>query len=112
MLLYHRDLGIPANITRPSEGLTLSYSSHAAEQANRKNIWSLPGVLGSYTIIEVETDTCGVARKWVLRLPHSHSHDLCMAVLPSGLVKTVWLNTCEDTHRTLDSTRYERVLNQ
>lgn len=104
--LFHKDIGIPANLTGPSVGLQLVYSNHAIDQSIRKDI-TLPSFLSRYTLVEVEIDRKWI-QKWVVRVHYSDQDDLVLVVQPDGFVRTVWLNSKTDTHKTLDRSQYAR----
>jgi len=58
-------------------------------------------------IIEVEVYNGGIG-KAVIRIPHCETYDLVLALFPrEGFVKTCWLNRKDDTHCTLDRTKYQ-----
>jgi hypothetical protein len=103
---YHRDIGFPQYVVGPEPGLPLTYSRHAQQEAS-KDLWDLlPQTLPDHTLIEAEV----LGRretKWVVRVPTGTQHDLVLVVLPTGFVKTVWLNHTTDTHRTLRRELYQ-----
>lgn len=94
--------------------LELWYSAHAESQAYskykirpnslRKNI-----VVKRENIIEIAVTEQGSLEKFVARFPFSCQDDICMVIMPKGrawLVKTVWLNSVSDHHRTLKTWLY------
>ena len=111
--LYHRDIGIPATLARPMAGLTLCYSGHALAEAAKDGLprGYLPAAVPAvFDLIEVEA-LGGQAVKWVIRfgLADFSGWDIVLAVQYDGLVRTVWFNRSDDTHRTLDRSRYAQI---
>ena len=111
--LYHRDVGIPANLARPVAGLTLSYTGHALAAAAQDGLprGYLPATLPSvFDTIELEA-LGGQAVKWVVRFPLEDfsGWDIVLAVRFDGVVRTVWFNRSDDLHATLDRSRYAQV---
>lgn len=112
--LYHYQLGLP-KVQLPQGVALLEYTGHAKRAANddRYGVITLPVALDTSAakVIEVEVDGNAVT-KVLYRVSYDHKHDLCLAVIPrrygAWLVKTVWLNRKDDTHRTLDEKRYTR----
>ncbi len=61
------------------------------------------------SVIEVETDSNGKIIKILVRLEYNDKFDLCLAIIPiekQARIKTGWLNSRSDNHRTLDITKY------
>lgn len=57
-------------------------------------------------IIEIEVENSQIV-KILVRLPYDDEYDLNMPILNANArVKTVWLNCKDDTHDTLDRTKY------
>ena len=70
---------------------------------------SLPSELNPVEckIVEVETDKNNNIVKIVYRKQLNQKLDLCLVVMvQQSLVKTIWLNEANDTHRTLDRSKY------
>ena len=110
--LYHRDLGIPANLARPAAGLALAYTHHALFAAEQDGLprGYLPAALPSvFDLIEVAT-FAGKPTTWVVRfrLPDFSDWDIVLAVRWDGTVRTVWFNRSDDQHETLDRSRYRK----
>lgn len=109
-MLYHYKIGLPK--LRLKGLLKLQYSAHAKRAAcnDRYGYIQLPTCLdvGNELLIEVEVLNNTVA-KLVFRVPYSNLHDLCIVVQPNGLVRTVWLNSIHDNHKTLDLKKYTKV---
>lgn len=113
--LYHRDLGFPITFKYPSIEAELEWGKHALEQAmaDRYGIIDTIGKLHTddYIPIEIEYDTDrSVVVKMVLRSKQAyHGSNACIVVMPrklSWFVKTVWYNRVDDTHKTLDASKY------
>jgi hypothetical protein len=108
MKTYHYTLGFPKESPRPKGHTKLKYSLHAIEQANRKNIQSLPVFLTwSFQLIELTLDH-GVLIKSVVRVPHTETEDLVLVVSANGTVITLWHNSRSDNHRTLNTSKYAK----
>jgi hypothetical protein len=83
-MLFHYELGFPKHAKLHFGTLNLFWTQHALGecQADRYGIIDPPKTL--------DTDK-----------------DMVLVVMPaSGRVKTVWINMKEDTHRTLDESKY------
>lgn len=110
--LYHYALGFPQCNPLPTAGwLTLEYSRHArnASVTDRHGYISLPERVAFKACKAVEVEyQANQLTKLVIRVPYSEELDLVLAVKPNGFVKTVWLNTIDDTHGTLDKSRYRK----
>lgn len=106
-MLYHYKIGLPK--LRLRGVLKLKYSAHAKRAAcnDRYGYIQLPTAIdvANELLIEVEVLNNAVA-KLVFRLQYSNQYDLCIVVNPDGLVRTVWLNSKNDTHKTLDTKKY------
>lgn len=117
MGLYHRDLGLPKGLDVMTGKVRLEWTRHAehARVNDRYGDVTKWGVLDldMCDVIEVEADpkTMQVS-KFVLRTGHGPDYDVVYVVIPrpaAWVVKTVWLNDVNDTHKTLDITRYDMV---
>lgn len=119
MTLYHKDVFMPEQFLKalPNKEMRIVYSQHAIGQADAKyeiDAEDLPVVVNpsKVTIVEVETDGQGKPFKFVLHLPFSHTHDICIPVIIMGTVtlfaKTVWLNKNNDKHSTLRVSQYAK----
>jgi hypothetical protein len=67
-LLYHKDIGVPAGISGPPVGMTLTYGAHARQAAIDDGLTAAPRRLPNHELIEVEVVN-GRATKWVVRFP-------------------------------------------
>lgn len=115
MACYHRDVGFPPHFLPPLGTFRLKYRGHAIKAAREDRYGDLSGLLpqtldvAKAKLIEVETGPDGRAEKLVYRTPATKLHDLVLVVLVDKSpweVKTVWANRRDDTHRTLDRTKY------
>lgn len=104
-VVYHKDIGLPEKFDQPRPGMLLRYGKHAKDRSEEKNV-PLPTVLPKeFTIIEVEMTKHRV-EKWVIRFDTVTDYDVVMVVQPDGFVRTTWPNRWDDTHRTLDKSKY------
>lgn len=112
MSLYHTDKGIPEAILSklPTQKFQVRYSYHAQEARMTDRYGVAPELKvidpQACSIIEVETIE-GRIEKVVYRTSATTDLDICLAVLINkALVKTVWMNRKNDTHKTLDLSKY------
>ncbi len=118
--LYHKALGLPTKLFQQfcDRDWTPEYSFHAQNEArgDRYGGIPLPTVLrfSLHQVVEVEVVDGPRAAKLLVRVPLDATRDLVLAFKPptkydpSGFVKTVWINRNEDTHRSLNLSRYTR----
>lgn len=113
--LFHKDIGLPISPNRIIFHGTLNYSNHAIKAANsdRYGKINLPKILNTkndnVTLIELETKN-GRPFKGVYRMPHCQKYDIVIVVLyETRLVKTVWLNSRTDAHKTLGASKYTKL---
>lgn len=111
--LYHRDIGIPSSLPQPAPGTRLGYTNHAIAAAAQDGLprGYLPATLPTvFDLIEVEA-LGDRPVKWVVRFPLSdfNGWNIVLAVSWDGVVRTVWFNRSDDTHKTLDHSRYTQV---
>lgn len=110
--LYHYVTGLP-NVRLPAS-ISLTYSLHARHQciADRYGIIKPPNTLdmANGKLIEMEIANGRVA-KIVVRVEYSAKYDLVLVVSSNGIVRTVWLNSVNDKHHTLDRSRYVSMPN-
>ncbi len=109
--LYHKDIGLPKNIYIQEKFIRLKYTPHALKEASsdRYGEIKLPSsiTIKRSEVIEVETIN-NKLNKLVLRITYNETHDLIIVILIKGnKVKTVWLNSKDDIHQTLDESKYE-----
>lgn len=112
MDLYHTDLGLPAGFRLPNRAVELSYTHHAREAATDDRYGDIPLVpvlnLAHVRTIEVGMEGERVA-KVVVRAELDDDFDIVFVLIPCRgpwRVKTVWLNEANDTHKTLNRSRY------
>ncbi len=122
MRLYHKDIGLPpaavAALPRRREVLTYTQHARRAAETDRYGDLSrwLPRLLDfrCVTVVEVGLED-GTLRHVLVRytMPGTApALDLVLALkrLPGQwIVKTVWANETNDTHNTLDRSRYAVV---
>jgi hypothetical protein len=113
-MLYHTEVYLPEKIKEqlPKEKISLRYSNHAKRACRNDRYGNIPEMKAVYPkyakVIEVETEA-GQPIKSVYRLPFNQDLDICLVVLiETGLVKTVWLNSKDDSHKTLDTNKYAK----
>jgi len=115
MQKFHRDVnGLPENLENFPRSICrlTSLAPHAIEQAesDKRGVIQLPDeiIFSGDDILEAElTDT---SVKLLIRLPCDDTVcDVCYVILFTGeqrILKTVWLNNKEDSHETLDKSKY------
>lgn len=112
MPLYHYEIGFPPHLVfRPVLGLIPSRHAEDACYNDPRGIITLPKSFlpGVAKVIEAETDENGHLIKILARQPHDAKNDVVYAVaLPSKLIKTAWLQTKTDLHKTLRRDLYDR----
>jgi hypothetical protein len=110
MALYHFEVGFPEGMHfRPVLGLVPTMHAQQARLDDPRGIITLPKAFlpGIAQVIEAETDSNGNIIKVLARQPHDSQNDVVYAFIPaSRLIKTAWLQTKTDKHRTLDRSRY------
>jgi hypothetical protein len=113
MALYHSQIFMP-NFKFPRGIFDLTYSDHAIKESrnDRYGHIPLPAKINTYQtrIIEVETDANGVMIKILYKVKLTDNKSLVMAIALDNNrfhVKTVWINKADDTHKTLDKSKYK-----
>lgn len=115
--LYHKEVFWPKGKFSALQGRTLPlrYAMHALRAAlnDRYGVIQLPKefVFDEARAFEMELSGQWVT-KFAVRLPYNASHDLVLVVIPDGsefFVKTVWLNSNSDAHKTLDRSKYAKA---
>jgi hypothetical protein len=113
--LYHYQIGFPSSLKRLNGIHTLKYGHHAQRAAadDRYGRIVLPRILNADTalLVEAEVKPNGELLKAVYRVRYNDTHDLVLVVNRSNdgvglFVRTVWLNSRVDSHKTLDRRRY------
>lgn len=113
MLTYHKDIRLPEGFRLPARRVSLAWSVHA-KRAAKDDRYGLMTVFDTLMLGECETIEVTIegrcVRKLVLRTEWDTDHDIVLVVIPETpthyFVKTVWLNHVDDTHRTLDRSKY------
>lgn len=106
---YHRDIGIPDNITLRPPQRTLSWTVHALNELIQDSIEPPPHELArDAACIEVTVNQDGTVWRWLFRQYFTPYQDILLVVQPNGEVVTCWTNDVTDTHRTLDTSLYDR----
>lgn len=113
MALYHADIRLPDWYVAPTERVTLKWSDHALKAARSDRYGDIPQFdnipLFAFETIEIETCEDYVT-KYVMRGHWTADLDVVFVLIPMGkrpwLVKTVWINKRNDSHGTLDRSRY------
>lgn len=112
--LYHYKLGIPLNISKPCYKGRLKFGTHALEESNadRYGVMKLPERFdGVGLLIEVGCKD----KNWYLpenivkqvwRYKYNDKLDAVIVLQPDGFVRTVWFNERNDSHKTLDKSKY------
>lgn len=111
VLMFHKDVYLPARAQKPCHTGLLQYSRHALRAGRERGVdlARLPKTLPlpDARVVEAELDdTTGEVHKQVWRFAYDPQWDLVMPVLFSGLVTTVWFNRSDDLHVTLCRERY------
>ena len=109
--LYHPQIGFPSTFRRPVGSFRAVASAHAKDRAELKG-FKLPTAinLNDYSIVEIEMDGSRLV-KIVVRGEYDSYDDICMAIMfknGGAFIKTAWLNAWDDSHKTLDPSRYGR----
>lgn len=114
-MLFHYELGFPKYAKLHFGTLNLFWTQHALREceADRYGIIDPPKTLDTdkAQVIEAEIKRFDSGALWtekvVYRIPYTETKDMVLVVIPaSGRVKTVWINMKEDTHKTLDASKY------
>lgn len=109
--LFHKDVFAPAVFFASPGVMRVRYSRHAVQAAADDRYGDLSNVLPAYVdideceIVEVEVADNEITKR-VVRLPVDGELDLVLVISADGYVRTVWGNTANDKHRTLDRSKY------
>lgn len=117
-ILYHKDIGFPANFRAPQQRVFLDYTHHALEAAADDRYGDMP-ILKGVDLSKVQVVELGVkdgrVSKMVVRGRLDQERDMILVLIPRGkqpwTVKTVWVNMRDDKHRTLDHSKYVNPAN-
>lgn len=59
-------------------------------------------------VFEADVDETGAVTKVCVRVSYSENHDVCLVFNPDdGTLITLWANRADDTHESLDTSRYD-----
>lgn len=112
MDLYHADIRLPQGFRLPNRLIGLSWTRHATHARNDDRYGYIPEIpvlnLGECQTIEVGMEG-GHVRKIVVRTELDDFNDIVFVLIPGPnkwIVKTVWINQENDSHRTLNRSRY------
>lgn len=112
MDLYHADIKLPEGFRLPARVVNLYWTRHAEGARLNDRYGEIPRIplvdLAQCNVIEVGI-TGRKVEKVVVRTPFDTFNDLVLVLIPTSgawTVKTVWFNECNDTHKTLDRSRY------
>lgn len=112
-MLFHHKIYWPTQVQSliPTGTLKLNYTNHARFESkiDRYGKINLPLHLNTSQALCIEAELDGNKRKFVFRMPFTNKHDLTMVLLKVNdgwLVKTCWLNSVNDQHKTLNSRNY------
>jgi hypothetical protein len=111
MELYHADIRLPHGFRLPNRVVSLKWTNHATSARKDDRYGFIPAPtalnLGECRVIEVGVQGRRVA-KVVVRVELDDDNDLVFVLIPGNVwtVKTVWINERNDSHKTLDRSRY------
>lgn len=121
MLLFHTDVYLPERIKLktgqvirlqdPNLQGRLKPSQHArrAAESDRYGLIEIPMYFDARyaKLIEIEVDPySSKVTKRVFRQRYNAEYDLVLVVTADWVIKTVWLNSSKDLHKTLDASKY------
>ena len=113
-LLWHSEIRLPNGFVAPTHKVELDWSrSHAREACKDDRYGEIRQFktlnLARFQVIEVETID-GEVVKVLFRGSYDDRTDVVLALIPGEVytVKTAWLNSRYDTHKTLDRSKYVR----
>ena len=114
MELYHVDIRLPDGFRLPARVVNLYWTRHAERARQNDRYGMIPQIpvvdLAQCNVIEVGL-TGKRVEKVVVRTPFDTFNDLILVLIPgpgAWTVKTVWFNQTNDSHKTLDRSRYVR----
>jgi hypothetical protein len=114
-MVYHRDTGFPKSLIIEEFEANLILSNHAIERIlGNLYIVNLPEriKIKKEDIVEITTLDKVNIQKMLIRIPNTSRTDYVMSIKPffetkTALLITIWLNFKQDTHITLDKTKYD-----
>lgn len=114
MDLYHADIRLPDGYRLPNRVVPLFWTNHAHRARQNDRYGFIPEIpvlnLGECRTIEVGMENNRVT-KIVVRAELDDENDLVFVLIPGNgqyTVKTVWINQRNDSHKTLDKSKYVR----
>lgn len=113
--LYHSEIRLPAGFVAPTQRVELSWTRHADSERTKDRYAEIPKFKGlslkRFRVIEVGM-IAGIVSKIVFRGKLDDTNDVVIVLIPNGnrpwTVKTAWINKANDTHKTLDRSKYVR----
>ncbi len=112
MALYHTDIRLPTGFRLPDRVVELAWTRHAEGARHNDRYGVIPKIpvvnLGLCRTIEVELQGKRVL-KVVVRTALDKTNDIVLVLVPgpgAWTVKTVWINKKNDSHKTLDRSKY------
>lgn len=113
MDLYHGDIGLPPGFKLPARRVDLFWTNHAKQACKNDRYGDIPEFasipLQVFKTVEVGVQA-GRVVKVVVRGHYTPTLDVVLVLIPNldkpWTVKTVWINQRNDSHKTLDRTKY------
>ena len=116
--LFHRDVFAPEEVFATNGAvIKVTYGPHALSAAAKDRYGDLRGYLPQWLdreeveVIEVEVARGEISKRGV-RFQVADNLDLVMVVQSDGFVRTVWGNLHDDTHKSLDRSKFVQNLHQ
>jgi hypothetical protein len=109
---YNKAIGFPDSIFIPKYKIHLFYSNHATDKINQFGMCKYPIdiQLTIENIVELDTVDGKKIDNVVVRLPYNNTEGIVLSLMlfkRTAVVKTIWLNNINDTHQTLDKSKYD-----
>lgn len=112
--LYHSEIGLPAGFIAPVQKVSLRWTQHAIAESTKDRYAIIPMrdtmTLEWYDVVEVGMRN-GAVSKIVFRGGMDKDNDIVIVLIPNGsnpwTVKTCWINKKNDSHKTLDRSKYQ-----
>lgn len=113
--LYHSEIRLPDGFRSPGQRVELSWTRHADSERTKDRYAEIPKfrslTLKRFKVIEVGM-IAGKVSKIVFRGRLDDTNDVVIVLIPNGnrpwTVKTCWINKANDSHKTLDRSKYVR----
>jgi hypothetical protein len=112
--LYHFEIGLPRGLESNLKKIgivELEYLHHArlAALSDRYGKIDLPNTINCTIAKAIEVEVIdNRVNKIVWRTRYNDRFDLVIVMNMDCTVRTVWLNTVNDRHKTLDRTKYDK----